>query len=215
MSLDSDGGGIVGLNPGKARADIEGINASVTALQKNLVTASNAFFGELTNLWYSPIAVEFGMKVLPLIKDIDNEIISFNDKTIAKCVAAFNRIASAHGTGSISVAAGPYLMGDYASMRETGPDGTVGMKVEPTRVCMETYISAISGVASALSGVPDRIAFYDTDGSLASACATNISSLRGKIESAINTIRSIVEPQLTEEAQKVEQAAATAAGQMH
>ena len=214
MSLD-EGGGVVGLNPGKARADIENINASVTALQKNLASASSAFFGELSTLWHSPIAVDFGMRVLPLIKDIDNEIISFNDKTIAKCVAAFNRIAAAHGTGSISVASGPYLMSEYATMTDVAPDGTAGMKVDPTRTCMETYISAISGVSAALSGVPDRIAFYDTDGSLASACATNISALRAKIEEAINTIRSIVEPELTEEAQKIEQAAQTAASQMH
>lgn len=213
MSL-GDGEGIVGLNPGKAKADIENINTAVTGLQKTLVTASSSFFGNLSNLWYSPIAMEFGSLVIPMIKEIDDQIISFNDSTIAKCVAAFNRIASAHGTSSISVAAGPYAMGDYPSMKEVGPDGTVGMKVDQVRECMENYISAITGVSGALTSVPSSIAFYDTDGSLVSACQTNIASLRSQIDSAINTIRAKVEPQLTEEATKIEQAAQTAAGQM-
>ena len=104
MSLDGEDGRIVGLNPGKAKADIENINAGICGVQRKLIDITSTFFTDLSNAWYSPKGVEFQGKVLPTIESINDQIIAFNDKTITKCVAAFNRLAAAHGTGTAGAA---------------------------------------------------------------------------------------------------------------
>ena len=215
MSLDGEDGKLVGLNPGKAKTDIENINAGICGLQRRLVEITSTFFADLSNAWYSPKGIEFQGKVLPKIESINDQIIGFNDKTITKCVAAFNRLASAHGTGGIAVNPGPYLGTEYAMMKDADPEGKVGMSVSQVKTITENYVAALSSVVGGLSSVPSSIAFYDTDGSFAGACRSNVEALRSLVGEATSTIRTTVDAASEEETARVEQGAQTAAAQMH
>ena len=215
MSLDGEDGKLVGLNPGRAKADIENINVGICGVQRKLVEITGKFFADLSNAWYSPKGIEFQGKVLPIIEDINDQIIAFNDKTITKCVSAFNRLAAAHGTGSISVSTGPYAGGDYAMMKDTSPEGKVGMSVSQVEAIVDNYTAALASVVGGLSSVPARIAFYDTDGAFAGACQSNVEALKNLVESAISTIRTTVTVASEEETKKVQQAAQTAASQLN
>ena len=215
MSLDGEDGKLVGLNPGKAKTDIENINAGICGLQRRLVEITSTFFADLSNAWYSPKGIEFQGKVLPKIESINDQIIGFNDKTITKCVAAFNRLASAHGTGGISVNPGPYLGTEYAMMEDADPEGKVGMSVSQVKAIRENYVAALCSVVGGLSSVPSRIAFYDTDGAFAGACQSNVEALRALVEDATAEIRNLVDTASNEETARVEQGAQTAASQMH
>ena len=215
MSLDGEDGRIVGLNPGKAKADIENINAGICGVQRKLIDITSTFFTDLSNAWYSPKGIEFQGKVLPKIESINDQIIGFNDKTITKCVAAFNRLASAHGTGGIAVNPGPYLGTEYAMMKDADPEGKVGMSVSQVKTITENYVAALSSVVGGLSSVPSRIAFYDTDGAFAGACQSNVEALRALVEDATAEIRNLVDTASNEETARTEQGAQTAASQMH
>ena len=215
MSLDGEDGKLVGLNPGKAKTDIENINAGICGMQRRLVEITSTFFADLSNAWYSPKGIEFQGKVLPKIESINDQIIGFNDKTITKCVAAFNRLASAHGTGGISVNPGPYEGTEYTMMKDADPEGKVGMSVSQVKTITENYIAALSSVVGGLSSVPSRIAFYDTDGAFAGACQSNVEALRVLVEEATAAIRILVDTASNEETARVEQGAQTAASQMH
>ena len=215
MSLDGEDGKLVGLNPGKAKTDIENINAGICGMQRRLVEITSTFFADLSNAWYSPKGIEFQGKVLPKIESINDQIIGFNDKTITKCVAAFNRLDSAHGTGGISVNPGPYLGTEYAMMKDADPEGKVGMSVSQVKTITENYVAALSSVVGGLSSVPSRIAFYDTDGAFAGACQSNVEALRALVEDATAEIRNLVDTASNEETARTEQGAQTAASQMH
>jgi len=209
-----DGEGIVGLNPSKALNDIKNINSSICDMQNSLVNSTEAFFTDLSLLWYAPKAIDFATKILPKLETINDEIISFNDTTITNCVSAFNRLASSHGTSGINVAPGPYTTANYPVLKDVGPDGQVGMQVAQVRTSVDAYLSAIKGISGALAGVPSRIAFYDTDGGFSGACQTNVNRLRNLIEDAISAIIAEIEPAIQENTQSTEQAASTAAQTM-
>ncbi len=204
------GDGITGLNPGKARTDIENINAGVTQVQKTFVVDSEKFNEELGKLWYSPRALEFDEVVVPMMEEINNKIIEFNEDTVSRCVGAYNRIAPAHGESQISIASGPYMTASYAKLQEISPSGVVGMEVDKVKTCVSEYISKMNALANDLPNLPDTIAFYDTDGSLANSCKTNIQKLRDSIGDYSETIIEKVSVCIAEEVMKVEQGRANA-----
>ena len=103
---------IPGLYPSKAIKDIKNINDVICSIQSIYVNDINNYFAKLYDSWTSPKAQDFYEKIVDVVKNINNNLIDFNESTIDNLVASFNRIAPSHRESYISVAKGrePYCL---------------------------------------------------------------------------------------------------------
>lgn len=211
--MNSDGGGasqLVGLNPGKAEADIRNINEGIVDMQRAFAQAAASYYENLSKLWYSPIAVQFYNETQGPIIALDEEIIRFTNKTISDCVAAFNSIAGSHGTRTISVSSGPFQGINNPPLLEISPAGDVIIETEQVKAETAEFASKLKTLKNSLSGIPRSIAFYDKSGDLARSCSTRIGELQGIVDSSIDQIVQAVSESIVAETMKVERAVASA-----
>ena len=89
MSLDGEDGKLVGLNPGKAKTDIENINAGICGLQRRLVEITSTFFADLSNAWYYEHPK---MSIDDLTQNLTNAVCKDTKDDLEKLKAYFNTV---------------------------------------------------------------------------------------------------------------------------
>ncbi len=205
--MENDGGeekGFVGLNVGKARRDIENIDAAMTEIENRFSNFTTSYFDEISTLWFSPRAVEFEGRMKSITDNIAEGIYDFKANLINKCVDAYNAIAPAHGSSPYYYTARKSKEIEYVELKSVGPNSEVGMDVQNVKSATTHYIEKIQELPSYVEDIPKRISFYDTDGGFASACSTNMDNFRGLIEHSINNIIGTISTVIAEEQMRVE-----------
>ena len=155
--------GFVGLNVGKARRDIENIDASMTEIENRFSKFTSLYFEDISTLWFSPRAVEFEGRMSAITDNIAEIIHDFKIKLVNRCVNAYNAIAPAHGSSSYYYTASSSKAIEYVELKSIGPNNEVGMDVQHVIDATSKYIEKIQEISSDVENIPTRISFYDCE----------------------------------------------------
>ena len=206
--------GMIGLNPVEAKSRIEDFNGQASAIQREFVNKTSSFFFEMSKVWFSPKAMDFQADVVPLIDNLDKELVYFIESVVNDSCQAFNAIATSHGCPNIYVNSGPFTGSDYVRLLPNDEAGNVGMKIKEVKTRASEYLSSLNDIKNNLQTLPRNIAFYDREGALASSYATRIDKICNMVEDNTNIISEKLSSIVGEETARVETSAINASSSM-
>lgn len=202
---------VIGLNPARAKQQIEELNGNLTSIQNTFVANTQDYLSNLKDLWYSPKAVEFSQDIIVTLNEVDDELKKLTTDIIDDACGAFNILASAHGTSRISVFPGPFSSSQYQNCKEIDPSGNVGMRIKDVNILTTDYIAQLGNLNNSLQNVPKNISFYDTEGNLAGLFSTKVDKVKSLINDSINYINQKLAQSINEQIELSEQGVSNAA----
>lgn len=203
--------GITGLNPIRAKQQIEELNEELSKVQNNFVSKTQDFLLNLSELWYSEKAVEFSNNMIVSLNEVDQELKKLIIDMIEDACGAFNMLADANGIMRIEVVPGPFVNGEYISCKDMDPSGNVGMRANDVSTLTEEYIEELETINSRLQDIPSNISFYDSEGNLENTYNADVSRVKILIEESINFINQKISQAVNEQKESNVQASIDAA----
>ena len=188
-----------GLNPERARADINNFQNEYFAAISKCDDALEAFLDLLEINWASPKAVEFYQRFADRLSEtFYSKPTEEGNKIVEGAIEAFNSISSANGGSTISDFG---MMGVGAGSHEFKEeiDGDVGMNIANVSTAIPEFKQGVESGLNDLANVPKQIAFYDPAGEQAATYETGIIRVHDYIDQTVNTLISIVNTAIAEE----------------
>lgn len=201
---------IIGLNPMRAKQQIEELNGNLSSIQSTFVVNTQDYLSNLKDLWYSPNAVEFSQDIISSLNEVNEELKKLTIDIIDDACGAFNILASAHGTMKINVVPGPFASSRYQVCKEMDPSGNIGMRVNDVNVLTTEYISQLGKLNDNLQNIPKSISFYDTEGNLAGLFSTKVDKVKTLINESINYINQKLAQSINEQIEMSKQGVSNA-----
>lgn len=196
----------VKLNPYRARTLIEELNNTICKIQNEFVNDSSEYCSQLSKLWWSPRAIAFHDKLSRKVDDINRELKYLCESTINDACSSFNSIATARGTGSIYVKAGPFLGYTLTPFKETDEAGKVGMIISIVKNCTNEYVEILNKLERKVDKIPRNIGFYDMNGTLVKTYNTRLDKIMDVVDTSISLIEQEVSISIDEEVNLEEKA---------
>ena len=212
------GEGFVGLNPTKAKEDIDTFEAAGMQVYNYVRDANRKFVSDLSSNWHSARAVNFATENLGNLYDAQNSIYRLINNLTVKAYEAYNALASSQGEAQLSCDRTALQEGTLPTdtmedfdvdstgspfkEMDSGKNNEVGMYVTNVQtIIMPEWTNSITKVVETdLSAIPNTIAFYDTDGSIQLAYRTGIeaaqAALSAQLTAVHNAINSVVESEI-------------------
>lgn len=180
--------GFTGLNPYKAKHNIESFLNSAGSIQKKITLAFDEFTNELKKAWASPKAVEVATEHFEKIRSINDDF--YNELVIIanKACNAYNAVANANGVGTISINPHRYS-GNAIAMLTDNINGVVGMNVEVVRnQILPKFEKVINQACNEIDSLPTSIELYDDENGISHAYTSNINVMKERIISAYDSM---------------------------
>ena len=203
--------GITGLNPIRAKQQIEELNINLSSVQNDFVSKTQNFLSSLSELWYSEKAVEFSNNIISSLNEADQELKKVTIDIIEDACGAFNMLADANGAMRIEVVPGPFADGEYISCKDMDPSGNIGMRVDDVKILTEEFIDELETINNKLQDIPSNIAFYDQENNLEGTYTAEVNRVKTLIEESINFIDQKITQAVNEQRESSEQASVDAA----
>lgn len=177
-----------GLNPRKAKGNINYFVNRVQNACNNLSNAFNELFDNLYDNWCSPNAAIFASTYNDLIADITKDISDRVSSIVSNACGAYNQVARANGLSTICCNANIYFNKDVKKLLSVSSDGNVGMKITKTENILNDFIIKIEACFNEFDSLPSSIALYDDDNGIHHSYSTRIKELGEKVEKYINNV---------------------------
>ena len=203
--------GITGLNPIRAKQQIEELNINLSSVQNDFVSKTQNFLSGLSELWYSEKAVEFSNNIISSLNEADQELKKVTIDIVEDACGAFNMLADANGAMRIEVVPGPFANGEYISCKDMDPSGNIGMRVDDVNILTEEFIDELETINNKLQDIPSDIAFYDQENNLEGTYTAEVNRVKTLIEESINFIDQKITQAVNEQTESSEQASVDAA----
>lgn len=203
--------GITGLNPIRAKQQIEELNTNLSNVQNNFVSKTQDYLYNLSELWYSEKAVEFSNNIIFSLNEAEQELKKVTINIVEDACGAFNMLADANGTMRIEILPGPFADGEYTSCKNMDPSGNIGMRVDDVSNLTEEYITELETINNRLQDIPSNISFYDQEGNLEGTYTAEVNRVKTLIEESINFIDQKITQAVNEQKESTEQASIDAA----
>ena len=212
-----------GLHPQIAKSNIAEFENTGMVIFYDLQYYNKLFMDSLSNVWWSPNAVEFGKEFTRTLYDSEADTEVLVNNTIVKCVEAYNTLAASNGLATAPDDHTIMSRENYApqgtnmqynDMKDIADNGDVGMDKEKVRAYLEEYANNISIVKAELDNFPINIAFYDPDGALEAAFYEERNKLKDQLEANYTAMANAISSRLIEEVDIVVAGAREAAGAM-
>lgn len=202
---------IIGLNPVRAKQQIEELNGNLTSVQNTFVSNTQHYLSTLKDLWYSPKAVDFSTQAISALNEVNDELIKLTVDTVEDACGAYNLLALSQGASSISVVPGPFSSTDYEICEESDPSGNIGMRINSVKSLTEDYLLQLEKLNNNLQDIPKDISFYDKEGNLAGLFSTKVEKVKSLINDLINYINKSLSQLVNEQIELSEQSVNNAA----
>ena len=202
---------ITGYGPQEAKKNIEDFYNVTRSAVYRLNHAYENFFRDLYSDWASPKAVEFNKKYNVTLSE---QIQFFSDtieSVVDKAIEAYNTNALANGGALISIDRTPFPETRGIDLSAVNYGGLVGMDVVGVQVDLDHYKASVDEVIKVIDNLPMNIAFYDSDGSQASAYKGAITTARNKVYDEISNLIKDFEGAIENEVKTTKDAASSAA----
>ncbi len=201
--------GMTGFNPEESLRKIkETVDALERALGSGYQRACEDFFYKLQKKWYSPRAIEFGKKFIPLLKEVIKDSRKLVQSLYINSMEAYNKLATANGypRAELNQIVDPDFLYEV-TLEDFGQHpgfednyyGTVGMNVLHVKEILNKFIADVAFAKKDLTEVPVGVAFYDPEGAMASAYKTEVEKLAGKISESLEGISKEINSAMQEE----------------
>ena len=223
--------GFSGLNPSKAKNDIEIFEGAGMQVYNIIKDANVKFVTDMSSHWWSRRAVDFAEQNLPIMADAQNSIYRFINNTVVKAVNAYNSLAS-NNTDHISTDRSAMVEGQLpndtpevfqvggaggqTAFKEIGPSGKVGMYVDDVNATYlpELTTTITNAINTYLDNIPDTISFYDPSGEIALAYKNGIAEGKSKLDTELKSIYDSINAVVESEINLSKEEAANAASDM-
>ena len=201
---------ITGLNPQKADIDFRVLSYNVWNAYTKIVKCFGWNIGtELSQVWASPKAVEFGIKFSKqfseLINDCSSSFIAIinNSKRAIEIMANANGVSVAlDGEGEVE-----YMkehQGDSSFDFKEEKDGIVGMNMIQTRIIMGNLDADYENLINDLDNLPlGSIALYDPNNELIDAFTSMIKNVSESITTLANSIKTDISSAMETETNEI------------
>ena len=190
--------GFVGVNVGQAVRDLENFRSIANQIENKLAQASNEFADGIVNNWASPRAVEFEKEYNYKLIDLYAKPKEIFDSILYDAACAISNLASQQGVSFDPTRYYPqstskyYGNGAFRTMRESGPNGEVGMDSNAVQGTTVAFLAQVSSAVSLIGNLPSAIAIYDAYNRVQGTFRTRINQAGSIVnELADNILKSI------------------------
>ena len=190
---------MTGLNPTMAKTRIEDFNGEASALQREIMTLTTDFFAELSQIWFSPKAIEFQDIAVAAVDDFNRELVYLIESIVNDSCEAFNAIATSNGIPSILIETGPFASLSYTKLLEMDPEGNVVIDVSQTRTLTDNFTNSLSGIMKSTNNLAKDIALYDPEGNLARIFALRIDKFCKYVDENIKIVNKELNDKIDEQ----------------
>lgn len=195
--------GVVGLNPIRAKQQIDDLNVRLSSAQRTLVSDTQDYLDKLAKVWFSPNAKDISQSIGASIKEVDEEIKKNTVDIIEDSCRAFNSLAISQGIMEVNIVPGYFNNAEYTNCNEEDSSGNVGMKIKLVKEITDEYLIKLDKIKQNLQEIPKDISFYDNESEIASLFDSRVEKIKNSLNGSIDFVNKKITQAILEQEELV------------